>query len=180
MLVKLERHQGNPILSAYKSHAWEAKAAFNPTVLHEDSKSRLLYRAVSNDFNTLASGQKIYKSSIGYGESDDGIRFIRRSKPLIEPEYSWEEFGCEDPRITRIGDTYYIFYTAVSKGQETDLNVRIAAATTKDLSTTKKLGIIDLSGRSKAAALFPENILSCLRSMQILQNLQYFMFNWRV
>ena len=45
--------------------------------------------------------------------SDDGINFTRESQPVLKPTESYEELGgCEDPRITRINDTFYMTYTA--------------------------------------------------------------------
>ncbi len=34
---------------------------------------------------------------------------------MLLPEGSWEEYGIEDPRITKIDDTYWITYVAVSR-----------------------------------------------------------------
>ena len=35
--------------------------------------------------------------------------------PRFEPATLYEAFGVEDQRITRVGDTYYFTYVAVSK-----------------------------------------------------------------
>ena len=37
------------------------------------------------------------------------------SRRVLEPANADEEYGVEDPRITRIGDTFYITYVAVSR-----------------------------------------------------------------
>ena len=47
-------------------------------------------------------GAELARSTVGYARSDDGIHFGAR-RQLIAPEHAWERFGCEDPRITRVG-----------------------------------------------------------------------------
>jgi len=56
---------------------------------------------------------------------------------LINAEQPYEIFGCEDPRITLIDDTYYITYTGFD-----GWCARICLATTKDFKTIKKHGVI--------------------------------------
>ncbi len=100
-------------------------------------------------------------SHIGYAESIDGIHFERRDTPLIAPTESFDMFGCEDPRVTKIDDTFYITYTAIDGqlgNKEKKPNVRIALATTRDFITITKHGIIGPEIQSKAAAFFPELI----------------------
>ena len=46
--------------------------------------------------------------------SQDGRNIDSTSGNRFVPENEYEEFGVEDPRIVRIGDTYYITYVAVS------------------------------------------------------------------
>ncbi|MBC8481251.1 MAG: glycosidase, partial [Planctomycetes bacterium] len=46
--------------------------------------------------------------------SCDGVNFTIGEKPVFRPANFYESFGVEDPRITKIGDTYYITYVAVS------------------------------------------------------------------
>jgi len=58
-------------------------------------------------------------------------------KRIIFPEYEYEQKGCEDPRLTKVKDTYYITYVAFD-----GINARTALATTKDFKTITKQGII--------------------------------------
>lgn len=98
-------------------------------------------------------------SYIGYAESADGKNFSAREKPFITPDEDYDRYGCEDPRITKFGDTFYITYTALDSPLEDKSkrpNVRIALATTKDFISIEKHGIIGPPTTSKAAALFPE------------------------
>ena len=101
----------NPILSPLPEHAWESRAVFNPAAIDIEGKVRILYRAMSQD-NT---------SVFGYAESEDGVHISYRSDtPAYVPRAEFEQkkgdpqgnSGCEDPRLTRIDDTIYLFYTA--------------------------------------------------------------------
>lgn len=154
--MKLHRHQGNPIIEKNPHQRWEAGSVLNPSVLYEDGLFRMVYRA-TNDTRTGEQGG--YMSSIGYAESTDGIRFTRSEEPLITPDRDYEQLlGCEDPRVTKIEDTYFLYYTAVG-GDFGKWHVRIALATSKDFKHWKKHGIVGPKHTmSKAAALFPEKI----------------------
>ena len=126
----LKRYPKNPILTADKNIPWEAGSVFNPSVLKEGETFHLFYRA-TNDLKKDKIGG--YVSSIGYASSSDGINFSKRKTPLIKPTEKYEMgLGCEDARVTKINDTYFIFYTAV-EGIDVNKKVRIALATTKDL-----------------------------------------------
>jgi predicted GH43/DUF377 family glycosyl hydrolase len=89
---------------------FEAMAVFNPTVIVEDGIFYMLYRA--EDRKGV--------SRIGLAESDDGINFVRRPEPVLSPTERYEIWGgCEDPRVVKIEDTYYLTYTASSIGRST-------------------------------------------------------------
>jgi predicted GH43/DUF377 family glycosyl hydrolase len=153
--MQLKRYSSNPILTRNPQNHWEAGSVFNPCVWYEDGIFRMVYRA-TNDIQI--NKPRGYISSIGYAESIDGIHFTRSSKPIITPDQPYENYkGCEDPRVTKIDDTYFLYYTAVS-GEPGAYNVRIALATSKNLKTWKKHGIVGPDTRSKAACLFPEKI----------------------
>jgi beta-1,2-mannobiose phosphorylase / 1,2-beta-oligomannan phosphorylase len=105
-----KRSVRNPIITPDKTHAWEAKATFNPAALQIRNTTHILYRALSED-NT---------STIGYARSKDGISIDERDpSPIYVPRESFElkkmagvNSGCEDPRLTKIGKTIYMCYTA--------------------------------------------------------------------
>jgi predicted GH43/DUF377 family glycosyl hydrolase len=103
------RYQHNPIITPRPEFAWEAKATFNPAAIYEDGKVHLIYRAMSHD-NT---------SVFGYASSADGVHIDERlSTPIYVPRESFEQklrpgnSGCEDPRITKLDNRFYMFYTA--------------------------------------------------------------------
>ncbi|HOJ72714.1 MAG TPA: glycoside hydrolase family 130 protein [Phycisphaerae bacterium] len=70
----------------------------------------------------------------------------------LEPSAEWEEFGVEDPRITRIGDRYWITYVAVSRH-----GAATALASTVDFRGFERHGII-FPPENKDVVLFPEQI----------------------
>ncbi len=81
------------------------------------------------------------------GKSIDGEDVNR-----FEPQGKFEEFGVEDPRITRIGHTYWITYVAVSRH-----GPAAALASTKDFQTFTRHGVI-FPVENKDVVLFPEAI----------------------
>lgn len=123
--LTLQRFDGNPILKPDEKHLWETKAVFNPAAIYEAGKVHLLYRAIGdNDVSVL-----------GYASSQDGLHFRERlDKPAYIPRESFEGVnparpyisvtpgiyvsggggtgGCEDPRLTRIGERVYMTYVA--------------------------------------------------------------------
>ena len=102
--------KGIPSLCRSREHAWESQATFNPAAIYEGGKVHILYRAMSGD-NT---------SVIGYASSPDGVDITERlADPIYIPREDFEQkkmpggnSGCEDPRITKIGDRIYMCYTA--------------------------------------------------------------------
>ena len=100
----------NPIIKPDKKHFWESRAVFNPAALRIKNTTYILYRALSED-NT---------SSIGYAESRDGVNILLRlPEPVYIPREDFESkkitggnSGCEDPRLTKIGKTIFMCYTA--------------------------------------------------------------------
>src|SRR6185312_3780436 len=132
--MNLVRYERNPILQKNPDQPWEAGSVLNPTVIHEDGLFKMLYRATNG---TKSDTADTYVSSIGYAESTDGKNFTRRPQPFISPDQPDEEgLGCEDPRVTKIGETYYIFYTAVHV-TEKETQARIALATSEDFKLTQ-------------------------------------------
>lgn len=162
-----QRSQFNPILTPDERHHWESEKLYNPGAVFHNSQYHLFYRA-------LGHGQD-WHSRIGYATSENGETFYRREEPLLEGENELELRGVEDPRITRIADTFYMAYTAYD-GKVARLNI----ATSRDLEQWEKQGeafqnkksndhaMVIRDGRttqiqrpkewSKSGALFPEKI----------------------
>ena len=101
------------------------------------------------------AGNYVYLTSISHlrlARSRDGVHFTVDAEPFIRPDCELEGFGCEDARITRIGETYYINYTAVSIH-----GITTALATTKDFVHAEKHGSIFVT-ENRDVCIFPEQI----------------------
>lgn len=153
-MFNVHRSEENPILSPDEKHPWEALAAFNGSPVFEDGKLHLLYRAMSHP--DLLSKEHLSISVIGHAVSKDGSHFMARH-PFIEPEYDFEQYGCEDPRVTKLDDTYYTFYTALSTYPFTPEGIKVAVAISKNLQTVDEKHLVT-PFNAKAMALFPEKI----------------------
>lgn len=91
-------------------------------------------------------------SHIRVVRSKDGRSIDSLQGPTFSPSTRHEEFGVEDPRITRIGDAVYFTYVSVSRhGAATSL------ASTMDFETFQRHGVI-FHPENKDVVLFPERI----------------------
>ena len=152
--MQVRRFEDNPIIMPNPYNAWEADSAFNCSVIKEDGIYKFVYRAISS--NQEWRGHTLKLSTIGYGESVDGTHVANR-KLFIAPEYPWEAYGCEDPRITKIEGKYVIFYTALSSFPPGPDNIKVGVAVSEDFKTIKEKHLVT-PFNAKAMALFPEKI----------------------
>lgn len=153
-MSEFRRSEENPILIPLTENDWEAEAVFNGCPVRSCRKINFLYRAVSSP--QIVSGIEMMVSSIGHAISTDGIHFKYR-RQFIKPEYDWERFGCEDPRVTKLGGKFYIFYTALSTYPFCAEGIRIGLAITRDFKEIEaKYPVTPFN--SKAMALFPGRI----------------------
>lgn len=142
MIPVVEEKNGNSIFKTIR-----IRKSQHPEYCFEDS--RTITRG--NDGNR----DVVYLTTLSHlriARSKDGIHFKVGNLPCIMPNAREECWGMEDPRITKIGDTYYINYTAVSpNGAVTSL------VTTKDFESYERKGIIFLP-ENKDVTIFPEKI----------------------
>jgi len=151
-----ERFDKNPILKPLRVHSWEAEAVFNGCPVKKGNNIYLIYRAVSFlHYHTLAQ-TKLFVSDIGIAESKNGFEFYNRRR-FIVPKEPWERFGCEDPRVTKFGNKYYIFYTALSTFPFRAEGIKVGVAISKDLKTVREKHLVT-PFNAKGMALFPEKI----------------------
>src|SRR3989344_5409987 len=106
---------------------FENRGVLNPACIQKDGITHMFYRA-SNQHGV---------SSLGYCQLINNKVVKRLTKPVLFPEYDYETKGVEDPRITFLDGTYYLFYTAYD-----GKNALIAYATSQDLITFTKHGLI--------------------------------------
>lgn len=151
-MLAAKRFKQNPLLTPDAQHAWESEAVFNGCPVARNGIIHFCYRAMSSAQSIGAHTLNI--SSIGYAQSTDGIHFNDR-RQLVVPEYEWERYGCEDPRVTKIGDTFYILYTALSKYPFEAEGIKVGVALTKDFKKIIAKYPVTFFN-SKAMALFPD------------------------
>lgn len=115
---------GNPVLSP-RGNAWESGSVYNPAAVVVEGRVALLYRAHADDL----------VSHVGLAWSDDGFRFRREPEPVLSPSEDYDRFGVEDPRVTRVGGTYYLTYSGWDRRHSL-----LCLATSTDLSSWTKHG----------------------------------------
>jgi len=77
-------------------------------------------------------------SRLGMAVSRDGILFAREAEPALAPEAEYERGGgVEDPRLVKIGATFYLTYTAYD-----GKNAQLALATSPNLRKWERHGVI--------------------------------------
>ncbi len=91
-------------------------------------------------------------SHLRLADSDDGVHFTVAEAPALSPTSYYEQFGLEDPRITRIGDEYYINYSAISPSGDVT-----ALAVTRNFTEYQRCGVI-FPPDNKDVCLFPRPI----------------------
>lgn len=174
MLFK--RCEQNPILKPDPNSPWEALSVCNPAIWYENDTFYLLYRGAGND--------KEHVIQIGLATSKDGINFERyHHNPVLKPsQNNYDEGCCEDPRVVKFGDFYYITYAyrPFPPGRYWEPNhylkpkytvddfapnglrwntTNTALAISKDFINFKKLGrITDYNLDNRDVILFPKKI----------------------
>ena len=153
-MVDMRRSLENPILIPYSENTWEADGAFNGCPIRDGGKIHFVYRAVSAP-QTIA-GNELPVSTVGYAFGYDGIHFGNR-RQFVKPEYDWEQFGCEDPRVTKMNGKYYIFYTALSAFPFCAACIKVGVAITRDFKKISEKHLVT-PFNAKAMSLFPEKV----------------------
>jgi predicted GH43/DUF377 family glycosyl hydrolase len=168
----IERSNWNPILTPRSDLWWANRKTYNCGAVFDDGEYQLIFRAVGDDSI----------SRLGSARSANGVTLTVKPVPVFSPVESWEARGCEDPRITKVDDAFWMLYTAFD-----GRTARCAITSTTDFITWSDRHLIlpdwhegrwnqpgdrpimlpgfDVSSWrpqdanwSKAAALFPEKI----------------------
>ena len=140
----VDRYDDNPIITA-QDIPFPCNTVFNAGAVKHEGVYLLLLRVEGLEG----------KSALYLAKSRDGFYFDVQEEPAMkpseeEPFKTYEELGIEDPRITKIGDEYLIFYTAYSR-----YSPRIALAKTWDFSTFERVALVS-QPTNKDAVLFPK------------------------
>lgn len=158
--MQLRRFAGNPILTPNKN-GWENRAVFNPAVVEWQGNWHLIYRAQGED-GISRLGMARLNTPTEVGE--------KKPEPVFgpDPDSEYEVMGVEDPRISKIGKSYYMMYMAASKyptlvkapmhPREAEWRVRVSLAKTADFESWSRYGMVISHIDSKDATLFPEKI----------------------
>jgi predicted GH43/DUF377 family glycosyl hydrolase len=140
----VKRYSGNPILTKAEV-PYPVETVHNAAVVKHGDEYIMLFRS------HLRTGRSI----IGLARSFDGFRFVADPEPFLKPELNsrfgtYEEFGVEDPRVTRVEGEYLITYSAYSR-----YGVRIALARTQDFVQIERVSLITQAD-ARNAVIFPE------------------------
>lgn len=184
--VNIERmNGGKPVLTPKPGSGWESKVVLNPAAVLVDDKNELealtsvwglkpdqsqklqnaggavvmLYRAQGE----ADPVKKLAPSSAGLAVFTPQLELVwRKPEPAISPDEEFHDLGVEDGRCTKVGETYYFFYTGYYSDPDDGQNkVQICLAATKNFIDWEKLGPIpgDLNDvDNKNAVLLPEMV----------------------
>jgi predicted GH43/DUF377 family glycosyl hydrolase len=104
-------------------------------------------------------------SRVGYAVSNDGIKWNRLRRPVLEPRDTSDARGIEDPRVTEIEGRFYMCYTAYSREVPGDVKVTHMGggvtpmiAISDNLITWERLGSIVQGEDNKDHVLFPRRM----------------------
>jgi len=142
----VQRYDKNPILTKHDI-PYQVETVHNAGVTKFEKKYIMIFRS------HLRSGRSI----IGIAESEDGYNFTVRDTPFMTPSKEpyfkdYEQYGVEDPRITKIANEYFITYSAYSK-----FGVRIGLAKTVDFREVSRIAFITQADY-RNTVIFPERI----------------------
>ncbi|MHC5083573.1 MAG: glycoside hydrolase family 130 protein [Planctomycetota bacterium] len=143
----IQRWKENPILTI-EDIPFPCNTVFNAACAKYHDEYILLLRVED------LTGRSVF----ALARSTDGYHFTVQDDPVMQPcmepgcFMEYEKKGIEDPRITQIGDIYYIMYTAVSP-----YGPLLALAKTEDFETFKRIALVS-EPENKDGVLFPEKI----------------------
>ena len=158
-MIRLRRYSGNPILTGREGVWWDSKYAYNAGAAIHEGKVHLLYRA-EGDEKRKDIETRFPVSRLGLAISRNGYEIDERPTGFAlggeGPEELW---GVEDPRVTKIGDTYYLVYVQVAPPRNpTADHSHLALATTKDFRTYTRHGQLMPEIPQRTSGLLPEKV----------------------
>ncbi len=191
--VAVERlHGGVPVLEPIAEHDWESRVVLNPAAALVEGEALervlgawpvpsadaarlrsigaacvLLYRAQGSAFHRRdRAGHEHYASSLGFALLTPDFDLVyRHPEPVVVPEAAFHDLGVEDPRLSQVGDTFYLSYTGYTSGaadgQGPGARVHLCLATTQDFRDWTFHGPMagDLNTQpNKNGALLPEPV----------------------
>ena len=157
----LKRSPSNPLLASRWDHPWERLGVYNPGVLQDGDRLHVVYRG-QDDTGTSFMGLATF--------SAETTKLISREpEPIYSPREAFEQkafptgnSGCEDPRLTLMGERVFMHYTAY-RG-DSPPRVALTSISLQDFRAkrwsvwTKPILISPPGVADKDACLFPEKI----------------------
>jgi predicted GH43/DUF377 family glycosyl hydrolase len=144
----LVRHPSGPVLTGadFPAHS-RITRVFNSGVIKHGDRYIMACRAED----------RALRNRIWIAESPDGYKWTPRSEPVRMPETdpSFAEYTAGmyyDPRVTKIGDTYYLMHAAHSGH-----GCRLSLVQTKDFEAFEWMGFVSETD-NRNGVLFPEKI----------------------
>ncbi len=135
----ITRHPANPLIRA-ADIPFPCTRCFNPAAEKFEGGYVLLVRVIGPDRS----------ESLALATSADGLKFEIAPEPILKPAPE-DQGRLNDPRLTRIGDTYYIVYCS-----DPPSGIRIGILATKDFRSFERLYYSEPDNRN--AVLFPDKI----------------------
>jgi predicted GH43/DUF377 family glycosyl hydrolase len=180
--LTIERLNGGRPILAPTAHWWESGVTFNsaavylprsaqndpliagllsPDALHDPALADGVVAAHYRARPAHDPGRPLTRSSTGLAvfTPDTGRLLLRRDEPVLAPSEGVDELGIEDPRITRLGDDFYMAYCGVSPRAAGKWKASVCLARSRDLLAWEKLGAVDgplNNYNNKDGVLFPE------------------------
>ena len=167
--LNLRRSKENPVIVPESNLYWESKATFNPSAIYHDGKIHIIYRAVG-DSDISVLGYANSKDGYFFDKNERRLAYYSKKKQEVERDLAlkinytsgggWGG-GCEDPRLTLIGDRVYMIYTSFDGWGS--LRIALTSISLKDFISRnfnwKEPVLISPPGEiHKNWVLFPEKI----------------------
>ncbi|CAN0104096.1 unnamed protein product [Phaeothamnion confervicola] len=143
------------------AHGLDDKNVYNMAVVKDNGTFSMIYRGESKAEDKNECTGRLFLAT-----STDGVHFSRNEAPVFVGSESYESHGVEDPRIVKVGGTFYMTYS----GYDGHI-ARLCLATSTDLRNWDKLGPMfpkfpaGPNGRfsedwTKSGAILPEKLTS--------------------
>ena len=145
-LFKKDNATSCPIIVSKKKYMASSDLILDKKIIRKDKNAVYLDNGVCR-LRNISHFRRVLLDETGYK-----LKKIENS-PVFTGEPGFSEYGVEDPRITRIGNKYYMTYVIVSIQN----GVSTCLAESKNLLNWKKRGII-FREQNKDVVLFPEKI----------------------
>lgn len=127
---------------------WESNSIFNPSLIEHEGQLFMFYRAAPQKESLCSRvGLAVFKENTGWVDYTEN--------PILYPTDENESLGCEDPKIYKVENEYFMFYngiwdlsfSSINRNDKlttisADLACDVKVAVSKDLYHWEKRGIV--------------------------------------